>query len=354
MKSTTLKELAYLLNLSISTVSKALNNSPEISKVTKVKVKEMAEACGYEPNFAARSLRLGESWLQSPSNQYIRSKSIRSLGVIVPNIIEESYAKAIQSIVAEANSLNYNIVIGISDVETEKEKESLEMMISRGVLGILISLSKETQLLEDKENFDLIIHQNHPIVLFKQVFEKFACDKVTNDDFDGAFQATEYLIDSGCNNIAFLSAIEDTSLGELRKQGYLQALKMKTSKKIQPILIKIDNYENFEIILKQALKTNKIDGVLAADEQSAICALNMIQLAGFKVPEDISIIGFNNSLMTKHSNPPMTTVSEYSANLGKEALTALIERVENKNSGIHVHKVIKTNLTIRNSTHNLN
>ena len=129
---------------------------------------------------------------------------------------------------------------------------------------------------------------------------------------------------------------------------------MKTSKKIQPILIKIDNYENFEIILKQALKTNKIDGVLAADEQSAICALNMIQLAGFKVPEDISIIGFNNSLMTKHSNPPMTTVSEYSANLGKEALTALIERVENKNSGIHVHKVIKTNLTIRNSTHNLN
>ena len=126
LKSTTLKELAYLLNLSISTVSKALNNSPEISKVTKVKVKEMAEACGYEPNFAARSLRLGESWLQSPSNQYIRSKSIRSLGVIVPNIIEESYAKAIQSIVAEANSLNYNIVIGISDVETEKEKESLE------------------------------------------------------------------------------------------------------------------------------------------------------------------------------------------------------------------------------------
>ena len=104
----------------------------------------------------------------------------------------------------------------------------------------------------------------------------------------------------------------------------------------------------------RAWRAPEIDGVLAADEQSAICALNMIQLAGFKVPEDISIIGFNNSLMTKHSNPPMTTVSEYSANLGKEALTALIERVENKNSGIHVHKVIKTNLTIRNSTHNLN
>lgn len=331
----TLKDLARLLNVSVSTVSKALNDNPEISAGTRQKIKELAESYGYIPNNIAQSLK---------------SKSTKTIGVIIPAILLEFFSKVLYGIEIEATQRGYKMIICLSNELQQKESDSIDAFINGSVDGIILSIAEETQKTQNYAHFHKSLKYHVPMVMFDRVIDEIKCDKVTIDDFEGAFEATKHLMSIGCKNIAFLSPIHHISVGKEREKGYLAALKEEA---YDSCIIHVDNYKEIEEKLTKRLKSQKIDGILASDEYSAVLAINVSRINGFKVPDDISIIGFTNGLMARHSIPSLTVVTQHAENIGKTAVRLLIDRISGKLPDEPVQEVLKTNIVERNSTRKL-
>jgi LacI family transcriptional regulator len=331
-KKCTLKDLAKILNLSVSTVSKAINNSPEISKLTKIKVQNSAQLYKYTPNKSAQNLK---------------SKTTKTIGVIVPDLLSHFFAMAIHGIETEANSKGYKIIICLSNETREKESESIKTLINGSVDGLIISLSKETQITGDYGHFEEALKYDFPIVLFDRTFEKMICDKISINDQLAAKEATEHLLKTGCRNIIFLSTISGTSVGEKRKMGYLDGLK---NTWIQTCILNIENYNSFEKLLMQQLRDIKVDGIVAADELSAISTIKYAIKNSFKIPEDISVIGFTNGILAENYVPSLTAVDQQAKEQGIMAANTLIKRLETKIPLEPMHHTLKTTIIQRQST----
>ena len=329
---TTLKDLARILEVSISTVSKALNDNPEISIETRNRIKELAESYKYVPNKIAQSLK---------------SKSTKTIGVIIPAILLEFFSKVLYGIEVEATKRGYKIIICLSNELYQKESESIDTFINGSVDGIILSVAEETQKLKNYIHFEKSINYEVPMVMFDRVAKEIECDKVTVDDFEGAYKATKYLSKIGSKNIAFINPIPNISVGQLREEGYNKAV---LELKYKPCVIEVNSYDLIEAALTNILKDRKIDGIVTADEYSAILAINIARLNGYKIPEDISIIGFTNGLMAEHSIPSLTVVSQHAENIGKLAVKTLLNRIEGKSAKDSVHQIVKTKIIERNST----
>jgi len=331
-KKCTLKDLAKILNLAVSTVSKAINNSPEISKLTKIKVQNTALLYNYTPNKSAQNLK---------------SKRTKTIGVIVPDLLSHFFAMAIHGIETEANSKGYKIIICLSNESREKESESIKTLINGSVDGLIISLSKETQITGDYRHFDEALKYIFPIVLFDRTFERMICDKISINDQLAAKEATEHLLKTGCQNIIFLSTIYGTSVGEKRKMGYLDGIK---DTGIQSSILNIENYNSFEKMLLQQLQNIKVDGIVAADELSAISTIKYALKNSFKIPENISVIGFTNGVLAENYAPSLTVVDQQATEQGTIAANTLIKRLERKIPIEPVHHILKTSIIQRQST----
>ncbi len=309
----TLKKLANLSNFSVSTVSKALADSSEISTKTKEKVKKLAELYNYTPNLLAKSLK---------------ERKTRTIGVIIPNILAHFFAKVLVGIEKEAVKHGYNIITCISDESYDKEVKSIQMLASGSVDGFIISISKETYIKENYRHLTTAISKNLPVLLFDRITDKVMCDKVIINDFESSYNATKSLIQSGCQNVIFISPINNTSVGIERARGYNEALKdQKVPEAASEILI-IEDYKKFAHNFNHYIENNNIDGILAADELSAIYTMNLVIGKGLKVPEDISIIGFTDGILSENSNPPLTTIDQHGIELGKIATKTLIKRLQ--------------------------
>ncbi len=206
----TLKDLANLAGVSVSTVSKALSDSPEIGERTRKRIKDIADSCNYVPNNIARSLK---------------AKSTKTIGVIIPAILIEFFNKVLYGIEAEATNRGYKIVICLSNETTIKEAESINTFINGSVDGIILSVAEETQRTNDFSHFEKSLKYNVPMVMFDRVLDDIDCDKVTVDDLEGAYKATQFLANLGCENILFLNPIQGISVGKLREEGYINAIK---------------------------------------------------------------------------------------------------------------------------------
>ena len=329
---TTLKDLARILEVSISTVSKALNDNPEISIETRNRIRELAESYKYVPNKIAQSLK---------------SKSTKTIGVIIPAILLEFFSKVLYGIEVEATKRGYKIIICLSNELYQKESESIDTFINGSVDGIILSVAEETQKLKKYIHFEKSINYEVPMVMFDRVAKEIECDKVTVDDFEGAYKATKYLSKIGSKNIVFINPIPNISVGQLREEGYNKAV---LELKYKPCVIEVNSYDLIEAALTNILKDRKIDGIVTADEYSAILAINIARLNGYKIPEDISIIGFTNGLMAEHSIPSLTVVSQHAENIGKLAVKTLLNRIEGKSAKDSVHQIVKTKIIERNST----
>ncbi|MCF4102551.1 LacI family transcriptional regulator [Gillisia sp. M10.2A] len=328
----TLKDLAKILNLSVSTVSKAINNSPEISDVTKDKVRSIALLNNYSPNKLAQSLK---------------SQRTKTIGVIIPDVLMTFFAMAIHGIEQTANSYGYKVIICLSNESLEKEAESINTLVNGSVDGLIMSLSKETQSTNDYAHFEEAIRYNTPIVLFDRTSDLLICDKIKIDDTLAAKEATEHLLKIGCRNIIFLTTIYGTSVGEKRRLGYLQAIE---NTGVEDTIINIKDYAQFECILIEALKQGKIDGIVAADELSAISTIKYSIKHSYKIPEDISVIGFTNGVLGENFVPSLTVVDQHATMQGSLAAETLIKRLEKKIPVEPVHKVLKTSIIEREST----
>lgn len=333
----TLKQIAKELNVSVSTVSKALNDSPEISEQTKVKIKEYAKLKNYKPNVIGLNLK---------------NRKTRTIGVIIPNILNSFFAKVFSGIEKVADKKGYNVITCISNESLEKEIHTLEMLSNGTIDGFILSVSEEAQKLQEYSHFSEIINDGTPIVMFDRIAEGVECDKVVVDDFDSALNSTQHLINLGCKNIALISSVDNLSVGKLRADGYLKALKTNNIPINEKIILRTDSEEDMKAKI-DAIFDNKIDAIFALDENDSVAALRVSLKKGYKVPKEISIIGFADGILaSRRLSPSLTTVSQHGIEIGEVAAKKLISRLEEKEDETSDYEtiVIKTKLKEREST----
>ncbi len=341
-KKITLKQIAKELDVSISTVSKALKNSIEISEDTKLKIQAFAKLYNYKPNNIALSLK---------------NKKTKTICIIIPEIIHHFFATVIGGVEKVANEKGYNVLICLSDESFDKEVINMEMLANGNIDGFIISLSKETQQKGDFHHISEIISQGMPVVMFDRVTNDVLCDKVIIDDIDAAFNATQHLIDSKRKKIALISTVDYVSVGKLRTDGYLKALKLNHIEINKNLILKIEDVTNFEISIENLIENNSVDAIFAVNELFAVTAIKTAMRLGKKVPEDIAIIGFTDGIISKYSSPAITTVSQNGVLMGEKAAKMLIERLESEeveyNETYQEHyktEVIETHLILRESS----
>jgi len=334
-RNTTLKELSKELSLSISTVSRALNDHPDISKITKEKVIKLAKQMNYVPNLFARGFR---------------SRETHILGVIVPNISHLFTSTILKGIIKEAELRGYRVIISESNNDESKQANMLNTMTQFGVDGILMSLARKTKEVEEV----LKVLKRIPIVLFDKVSSKIPCTQIVINEEEAAFNAIEHLIELGKRRIAIIKESENSYNSEKRYAGYLRAL----SKYGLPIKEKII-LSTEDVSLENGRRLTKIllsmkqrpDAIFAITDNAAIGAIKTLHRFKVKIPEEIAVVGFSNSINSTVISPGLTTVSQPGNKIGRTAVKFLIEEIENPNHDVISKTVeIKTNLIIRDST----
>lgn len=339
MKSkATLKQIAKELGVSVSTVSKALNDSPEISDPTKQRVQEYAKLKNYKPNVIGLNLK---------------NRSTKTIGVIIPNILNSFFAKVFSGIEKVADENGYKVITCISNESIQKEINALEMLSNGSIDGFILSISEEAQKLQQFGHFQSIINEGTPIVMFDRIADEVGCDKVVVDDEDAAINATEHLIKTGCRRIALFSSIDNLSVGKLRAKGFYRAFAAKKIKVNEDLVLLTDKVD-FENKLQDFFKANTIDGIFALDEQASVTAMKLALNNGYKIPEDLSMIGFADGVWSRRLTPTLSTVSQHGPEVGEVAAKLLIKRLESKEEITNYETaVVKTELRKRESTKKL-
>ncbi|MCK8479833.1 LacI family DNA-binding transcriptional regulator [Psychroserpens algicola] len=332
----TLKQLAEQLNVSVSTVSKALHDSEEISPDTIERVKALAKFLNYKPNKLAVSLK---------------NSKTNTIGVIIPNILNHFFAKALFAIEQEATKQGYNIITCLSNELQSKEEDSLQLLSNGSVDGFIMSIAEETQIISKTDHISNILKQDVPIVLFDRVSDNLETDKVIIDDFDAAYQATNHLISEGRQHIVLISNIDELSVGKLRTSGYLEALKESVNHTQDPVIVTIKREGSIEEHIDQLFKTHQtIDGIIAIDNTSGVVALQKALKHNYSIPDDMSIIGFSDENVLQFTDPKLSTISQHTLDIGKASVELLINRLNDKSSTDLVTKTIKAKLQLRGTT----
>lgn len=332
----TLKQLAKELGLSVSTVSKALKNSYEINEKTIAKVQALAKKYNYRPNRMALSLK---------------TNATMTIGVVIPNILNYFFSKVLLGIEEEANKRGYQIIICLSNNQYQKEAESMRLLSDGSVDGFILSIAKETQLQQHEDHFNKIIEEGYPIVMFDRVSDNVECDKVVINDFDAAYDATSFLLKQGRKKIAMITTLNDLGIGKLRTGGYRKALADNKKYALGELIVKIHDKKDFETSINKLFEEHKdLDGVFATDNVSAITALKIAHNRGYKVPKQLSIIGFSDDKVSRMAFPSLTVVSQSAREIGKEAASMLIDRLKNPSSKNYKTTVIKTDVIFRETT----
>lgn len=336
-RKVTLKQIAKELDVSISTVSKSLRDSPEISEDTRQKVQAFAKLYNYKPNLIALSLK---------------NKKTKTIGIIIPEIVHHFFATVISGIEHVANERGYNVIVTLSDESFDKEVINMEMLANGSIDGFIMSLSKETQLKKDFHHITEVINQGMPVVMFDRITNDILCDKVIIDDNLAAFEAVRELIKKGFRKIALITTVDYVSVGKLRTEGYRKALRNNDISINEDLILKIEDTENCDDQIEALINNNKPDAIFAVNELFAVTAIKASKKLGLKVPEDISVIGFTDGIISKYSSPSITTVSQNGIKMGNKAAQMLIERLESEDEQEEHYKteVIETHLVIREST----
>lgn len=313
----TLKHIARELEVSISTVSKALKNSEEISRDTKEKIQAFAKLYNYKPNNIAISLK---------------NKRTKNIGVIIPDIVHHFFTTVFRGIEKFANTKGYNVIVCVSDESFDKEVINMEILANGSVDGFIMSLSSETQLKNDYNHLKELIEQGIPLVLFDRVTDAVECDKVLINDKDGAYRAVKKLLENGRKKIALVATEDYLSVSKNRSDGYFQALKEQNIKIDKNLILRLPSMNSVEgNEMEEFFKNEKIDAVLCVNEIYAIHGMRIAQRLGYKIPEDIEFIGFTDGILSKFSNPTLTSVAQHGEKMGEIAAEMLIEKIEIEN-----------------------
>lgn len=336
-RKVTLKQIAKELDVSISTVSKSLRDSSEISEDTRQKVQAFAKLYNYKPNLIALSLK---------------NKKTKTIGIIIPEIVHHFFATVISGIEHVANEKGYNVIVCLSDESFDKEVINMEMLANGSIDGFIMSLSKETQQRKDFHHISEVINQGMPVVMFDRITNDVLCDKVIIDDNLAAYQAVESLINNGMKKIGLITTVDYVSVGKLRTDGYIKALLSNGIQLNNNLIVRIEDIDNCSTQIEELISKNELDSIFAVNELFAVTAIKTAKRLQKNVPEDIAVIGFTDGIISTYSSPSITTVSQNGIKMGNKAAQMLIDRLESEDeeNEQYITEVLETHLVQREST----
>jgi len=334
----TIRDIARELHLSVSTVSKALRDSYEISEKTKKLVMEFAQKHNYRPNPMAQSLKKGHS---------------KSIGIVVSSIDNQFFSQVINGMESEAYSQGYNVIITQSHESYDLEVQNVSHLIHRAIDGLLISIATETA---DVEHLRRLQQQGLPIVFFDRVSNEIDTHKVIVDNLGGAYQATMHLLDSGYKNIAHITSSVTSSVTTQRLAGYVDAL-VERGVGINEEYIKYClhgglNLDELELAIDELMLTEpRPDAILTASDRITTSTMTLLHKKHIRIPQDVALVGFSNTVLADVLNPSLTSVHQPAFEIGRKATEMLLSIINSKRPIIEFENVIlPTKLFIRSSS----
>jgi DNA-binding LacI/PurR family transcriptional regulator len=335
MKQKTILDIAAYLKISPSTVSRALNDHPDINPRTKILVNKVAKEIGYVPNPIARGLR---------------NNTTTTIGVLVPEIKHDFFSSAISGIEEVAYQSGFTIILCQSNESYAREILNTNVLIQHRVAGMIVSISQSTK---SGEHFNESIKRGVPLVFFDRACSSVEACKVIIDDEQSAFNATNHLIQKGYKKIAHFAGPELLEICVQRKAGYCRALRS-AGMEIDDSLILIgglheqDGFNSMQNVLEQ---NKKIDAIFAVNDPVAIGAFQKIKEVGLKIPADIGIVGFSNNRIAGLVDPKLTTIEQPSFEMGKKAAEILLTLISGKQKLTKPFtEILETRLIVRGST----
>lgn len=310
---TTLKDIAKELGTTITTVSKALKNYPDISKETKKAVKKLAKKMNYQPDLRALALKKNKS---------------NTIGVILPEVVHFFFSNVIEGIMNYTEEKGYKVLITLSNNSLAQEKKQVKLLFNTKVDGVIVSLANESK---NANHFKVLKEYETPIVMFDKVNDLFQCNKVRIDDRYSAYMATEHLVKKGCKKIAHIKGPKNPSNAIDRFLGYKEALQ-ENGIEFNPEWVKeckeVNFEEGFNYTLELLNSDNRPDGIFAVTDQVAVGAIRAAQQLEIKIPEELKIIGFSDSQIAQIIKPSLTTIHQPGYEIGERAAKLLIEEIE--------------------------
>jgi LacI family transcriptional regulator len=335
----TIHDIAKKLDVTASTVSRALSDHPRISDETKKAVIKMAKQLNYQPNHIASALRSGKSKL---------------IGVIIPSADRSFFSSVVRGIEEIANSLDYKVIICQSYDDPDKEKETIDALLSARVDGIVASTGKKTVTFD---HYQRIIDKGIPLILFDRANLELKVSQVVIDDYQGAYQAVKHLIDQGCKRIAHFTSTNKISIYKDRLRGYLDALRDAKIPIAEELIIESDlQLEDGRTSMEQLLKLKeRPDAVFSSSDFGAMGAMQVLKENKIQIPEEVALVGFSNEPFTSYTDPPLTTVDQISITMGKITAEAFFDELKTDKSNFTPQKtVLSPQLIIRGSSNKIN
>lgn len=338
MHEVTLKQIAEILNISVTTVSKALKNYKDVSPKTKAAVLNLAEKLNYKPNPVALNLR---------------NRETKIIGLIVPEVVHHFFSNITHGVVEEAEKHGYLVITLISNDSYELEKQQIELLLDKRVDGILVSMAGSTT---NTQHIKGVQKKGVPLVMFDKVSNEINCSQVIIDDIKAAYEATHYMLSSGCKKIVHFKGPDGPKTSSDRLEGYKKALEgygIKFSEKWVYTSHHVTIEDGFSLMDKALKDHPDVDGVFCITDLVAAGAQQFCSQYKIKVPEQISIMGFSNWLISGLMNPSLSTVDQPGYEMGVRAAKLLIEEIDYKKKDEKVFPqkiVLPTSLKIRQST----
>lgn len=331
---TTIYDIAKKLNISAATISRALNDNPRISSATKKLVLETAKEMNYEPNRLARALQNGRS---------------NNVGVVVPYINRNFFSTVIRGIEEELYPHGYNVIICQTHETEERETQLIKNLLKSQVDGILISLARFTK---NKNHFSEVVKNKIPLIFFDRKTKIDGASSVSLDDFEGGYTATKHLIENGCKRISHLTVDPSLEIYKNRLNGYKAALKEHgiPFKKELVIHLKSDIEEGKKAAKIVMSLKNKPDAIFSSSDHGALGAIKWLHQNGYRVPEDIKVVGFGDEPFTQFMELSISSIYQKPFEMGKQAAQVFLKQVKSKGKSKQQDLVLKPELMIRKSS----
>jgi LacI family transcriptional regulator len=321
---TTIHDIARKLNITASTVSRALNDHPRISQETKKAVLKVAEKLNYQPNHIAAALRNGKS---------------KIIGIIVPTADRSFFSSVIRGIEEIANQSRYNVMICQTYDSYKKEVDTVEALLNARVDGIIASHGKETI---DFDHFMKIKRKGIPLIMFDRTNDECEVSNVVIDDYLGGYKATEHLIQQGCRRIAHFTNTRKISIYKERLRGYREALHNHRIAYDEALIVESNmQLEDGRNSMEKLLKSKQLpDAVFSASAYGAMGALQVLKENKLRVPEDVAIVAFSNEPFTSFTEPALTTVDQHPMRMGNAAAEIFLDEVSAGNKKYIPQKIV--------------
>lgn len=338
-KKSTIKDIANVLGITPSAVSKALNNHPRISKQTKAAVLQVAENLNYQPNHIATALRKGKSNL---------------VGVIIPRANSNFFSSIIEKIEEVLNEKGYNVIITQSNESYKKECHSIEALLFTQVDGIIASMANETIKLD---YYNKVKQKGVPLILFDRGENDLNVDYIGIDDYMSSHIVIEHLVKQGCKRIAHIGGFSHTRIYKNRIRGYIDALEKHNLPFEEDLIYECNlrKADGREIMRKLLDLPVRPDGIYVSGDYAALGALEEMKAQNIKVPEDIALVGFSNEPFSEIVSPGISSVEQHSEEIGRLAAQTFLRRVANPDEPVTLNKMIlKPELIVRASSKRIN